>query len=255
MLEPFGVASAIIAFMVVVAVPIAFALYVLRIRHIAFELHEVLFGVIACYFVQTILFSVIVNLAASAGLISDAVLQQAVYWLAGAACFLLSFYALKLIAFRGCLSEGRISRVAIGSIAIKAVSDLLAAAWSNVNVAWHIMDGSLTRFLQNQVSNPSVDVAALEALWRSYGPVQYLHTAVLTIMMALASYLLLLQIAEKKPVIIQLAYVLMFSFLYNYTLAFPVPWPVTITAAVFCAVQILSIVEIMREYLSREERI
>lgn len=239
--------AAIVSLIVVIATSLCFGLYVFRVRAIAFELQEFLWGVIACYFIQTILFSVLINFAAMLGAFSSSVVQQLIYWIFGALCFYLCFLVLNKVAFKGRLSEGRISRVCFAAILIKIAADILSAAWSNVNVAWRLWDGSLEEFLATSINNPAIDVGALTSLYQSYGPLQYVHLAVMAVVMALASYLLLLQMAEGKSPLMQAGFVAVFTFFYNFTLVLPVPSVLTLAALAFIGIQLRAISQILEE--------
>ena len=252
-MEAINVAAAVFSMVVAVAVPVLFILYVFRFRHLKVHAPDILMGIIVCYFAQTVVFTLLMNaFAAVPGLqtlLVNPVGQQVLYCAVGAACFLGGWYVVWALVYHRQFSEGQVSRLTVGACCIKIAADILSAAWSNLSVALRIANGSLEDLLAGMVNNPSVDVNALVEMYRSYSIPQYLYVGILAILLVQTTYLLLLQIAERQPVWMQVVFVVVFSLLYNFTLEVPVPVYVVLGAMVFMGVQLYFIQQIMHAYL------
>lgn len=253
-METFNVVASIIAAALAALAPILFIVYVFRFRRLAFHLPDVLMGIIVSWFSQTVLFSLLVRLLPQVPglslLASDQVAQQALYVVAGAVTFLGGWLVVWALAYHRRFSEGQVSRLTVGASCIKILSDIASAAVSNITVALRVQDGTLAELIMQSVNNPQVNAAELVAVYESYGPAQYLYLGVLAILLVQTTYLVLSQIAEGRPWWQSVALSLAFSFVYNFTLAVPVPDVMLVVAMVLMVIEMVLIVRLMGAYLA-----
>ncbi len=253
-METLNVAAAAFAAVLAVAAPILFILYVFRFRRLAFHLPDVLMGVVVCWFAQTVLFSLVVRYLPQVPglsiLSSNSLAQQGLYVVAGVACFLGGWYVVWAVAYHRRFSEGQVSRLTIGASCIKILADIVSAAVSNITVALRIQDGTLEELITQSVNNPQVNAGELVSVYEAYGPAQYLYLGILAILTVQTTYLVLLQIAEGRPVWQIVAVGLAFSCVYNFTLSVPVPDVMLLVAMVLMVIELLLIYRLMSAYLA-----
>lgn len=255
-METINVGAAIFAAALAVLAPILFILYVFRFRKLAFHLPDVLMGIIVSWFAQTVLFSLIVRLVPQipglSFLSGDQLAQQLLYGVAGAVCFLGGWLVVWATTYHRRFSEGQVSRLTVGAGVIKILADIVSASVSNVTVALHVADGTLEGLLAQSVTNPAVNAAELAATYESYTPAQYLYLGILAILIIQTTYLVLLQIAEGKPMWQPVVTSLAFSFVYNFTYAVPIPNVMLLVAMALAIAELAVIGRIMGDYLARK---
>lgn len=255
-METLNVAAAIAAAAIAALAPILFIVYVFRFRKLAFHLPDVLMGIIVCWFAQTVFFGLAVRFVPQipglAFLASDPLGQQLLYGIAGAVFFLGGWLVAWALVYHRRFSEGQVSRLTVGACVIRILADIASAAASNIVVATRIQDGTLEEMILQGVNNPQVNASELVSLYTSYGPAQYLYLGVLAILLIQTTYLVLLQIAEGRPMWQPVFVSLAFSFVYNFTAAVPVPDLMLLVAMVLMVVELLLIYRLMSAYLARK---
>jgi hypothetical protein len=242
---------------VTIATPFLFSAFVFRKRRLRFFLPDILVGIIVAYFAQIILMALLINAfnALLPSVMSNAVGQQIVYVASSAISFLIGYYLIFVFGYKRQFSEGRVSRIAVGTLFTKVLGDTLNAALSNISVAQHLDSGTLSDYLaQVSSSMPGINVDALTAAYSSYSIPQFAMPAILTLLAMQTVYLFLILLGEHKPVWQQVVLVFAYSFFYYYTLSFPVPTSVVIGATALLVVEFYMTYVLMGAQIDRVQK-
>lgn len=157
-----------------------------------------------------------------------------------------------VLGYKRQLSEGQVSRIAVGTILTKILGDTLSAALSNMAVAQHMDAGTLDEYLAQMTSSMSgLNVDALSEAYQSYSVPQFMIPAILTLLAVQTTYLFLILLGEHKPLWQQILFVAAYSFFYYYTYSFPTPTAVIIGAMALLIVELYMIYVLMKAQVRR----
>lgn len=246
--------ASVIAVAMTIAIPLLFIFFVFGVRKLKLFLPDILVGIIVTYFSQIILTALLIN-ALNVFLpsaMSTAAGQQIAYVVCPTATFILGYYLVFVLGYKKQLSEGQVSRIAVGTILTKILGDTLSAALSNMAVAQRMDAGTLDEYLAQMTSAMSgLNVDALSTAYNSYSVPQFMIPAILTLLAVQTVYLFLILLGEHKPLWQQILLVAVYSFFYYYTFSFPTPTIVVIGAMILLIVELYMIYVLMKAQIHR----
>lgn len=246
--------ASVIAVAATITIPLLFIAFVFGVRKLKFFLPDILVGIIVTYFSQIILTALLINAlnVFLPSVMSTALGQQVAYVVCPTLTFVIGYWVVFVLGYKRQLSEGQVSRIAVGTTLTKILGDTLSAALSNLAVAQYMDAGTLDDYLAQMTSSMSeLNVDALFAAYQSYSVPQFMIPAILTLLAVQTTYLFLILLGEHKPLWQQVLLVAAYSFFYYYTYSFPTPIAVIIGAMALLIVELYMISVLMKAQIRR----